>query len=70
MHIPNSEEYPDAPSGVFKSPKEFIRRAADGLAKIETEYTELSRGISRCTLKYTSAARTDVVTAEGRSKVR
>lgn len=70
MHVPNSEEYPDAPRGVFKSPKEFIARAADGLAKLHAEHTEMARGAFQCTLHYKSAARTDVVSAEGKSKVR
>lgn len=69
MQVPTPKEYPDMPSSVFKNAKHAICEAASGLAELHTESTQMAKAAYQCTLHYKSAARTDVVSAEGLSKV-
>ncbi|KAL9102070.1 MAG: hypothetical protein Q9163_002750 [Psora crenata] len=68
MHVPTSQDYPDAPKGIFKTPKQSIMDGTQGLATVREDFTELAEHIWRCTLTFDSASHKEVVEAEGRSK--
>jgi hypothetical protein len=70
MHIPTPEDYPNVSPRLFKSLKESLNDATQGLAKLEFDVKELTNDAFRCTLHYKSAAHEAVVDGEGRSKVR
>ena len=69
MHVPTAQDYPQAPKGIFKAPKETITNGIQGLATMRSNFTSLAKDIWRCTLSYESASHTEVVEGEGRSKV-
>ena len=69
MHMPTPEQYPGAPSNVFKHPKDSIHSLTrDGLAKWREEFTALADNAHQCTAYYTSATHNQVVIGEGRTK--
>lgn len=69
MRVPTSQDYPEAPKGIFKTPKDTLLNGIQGLAKLHAEFLELSSDAWRCTLTFDSASRKEVVESEGRSKV-
>ena len=70
MQIPTSQDYPKAPGGIFKSPKQFFLNASQGLAEMREDFNELAKDVWKCTVTYDSASRKEMVEGEGRSKVR
>lgn len=69
MHVPTIADYPDLREGFFKEPKSSLINATQGLATLESKFVTLHDGIFQCTLRYESVTRTEIVEAEGRSKV-
>lgn len=69
MQVPTLSEYSDLSPGVFKNAKQAICDAASGLAELRAERTQMAWDAFQCTLHYKSAARADVVSGEGISKV-
>ena len=69
MHVPTSQDYPDAPKGIFKLPKQAINNGTQDLADLREEYKEIAKDAWKCTLTFDSASHKEVVEAEGRGKV-
>lgn len=69
MHVPTTTDYPDLPRNFFKEPKVSLFNAVQGLATLKATFVTVAVEVIRCTLRYESVARTEVVEAEGRSKV-
>ena len=70
MTIPTPQDYPDAPTDVFKNPKGSILNIAHGqqLAECRSEYTILAAGAYQCTVYYNSAMHNEAVVGEGRTQ--
>ncbi|KAL2047584.1 hypothetical protein N7G274_000626 [Stereocaulon virgatum] len=68
MHIPTPEDYPNVSPKFFKSIRDSLNNATQGLAKLSFDFKDLTNDAFRCTLHYESAAHEAVVDGEGRSK--
>ncbi|KAL9128506.1 MAG: hypothetical protein Q9217_002832 [Psora testacea] len=68
MHVPTSQDYPDAPKDIFKAPKQSLMNGTQGLAQLREDFMELVKDVWKCTLTFDSASHKEVVEAEGRSK--
>ena len=69
MHVPTTSDYPDVPEQFFKNPKLALNSAVQGLATLDSAFVTLAPEVFQCTLRYESIKRTEIVVAEGRSKV-
>ena len=69
MQIPTSKDYPEFPEDFFKNAKQAVCDSVQGLAELKSEFRVLAVGAFSCTLHFSSPARNETVTGEGRTKV-